>query len=294
MADYILSCCSTADLTQERIDKLGVSYIPFHTIMDGVTYSDDLGKSMPYDEFYNRLVNGADATTSQINADEYVDYFKPMLESGKDVIHLCLSSGISGSYNSARIAMEDLSEEFPDRKIYVIDSLAACGGYGMLVDAAADKKAEGLSIDELKDWVEENKLRLNHWFFSTDLTFFVKGGRITKAAGWFGTALNICPLMNVDYQGKLIPRIKVRGKDNVIKKTVETMLERADGGKDYSGKYFINNAACPEDCEKVIELVKKTFPNISEIVVNTIGTTIGAHTGPGTVATFFWGAKRED
>ena len=193
MASFILSCCSTADLSREHFKQRDIRYICFHYELDGKQYPDDLGQSIPFDQFYQAMTDGADTRTSQINAEEYAEYFEGFLKEGKDVLHLCLSSGISGSINSARLAQEELAAKYPDRKLYIVDSLAASSGYGLLMDKLADLRDEGMDIDQLRDWAEENKLNLHHWFFSTDLTFFVKGGRVSKVSGWFGTALKICP-----------------------------------------------------------------------------------------------------
>ncbi len=295
MSDYVISCCSTADLSKEHFEKIDVHYCCFHYEMDGVQYSDDLGQSMDFDVFYQRMTDGAMTKTSQINADEYEEYFTQFLSQGKDIIHLTLSSGISGTFNSANLAKALLEDKYPDRKIYVIDSLAASSGYGLLVDHLAGMRDSGATIDELAAWVEEHKLNLNHWFFSSDLTFFIRGGRISKAAGAVGTVLNICPLMNVDFEGRLIPRYKIRTKKKVIQAIVDKMAEQAEGGTDYSGKCFISHSACEEDAKAVAALVEERFPNLNgRVLINSIGTTIGSHTGPGTVALFFWGQKRED
>ena len=295
MSDYVISCCSTADLSKEHFEKIDVHYCCFHYEMDGVQYLDDLGQSMDFDVFYQRMTDGAMTKTSQINADEYEEYFTQFLSQGKDVIHLTLSSGISGTFNSANLAKALLEDKYPDRKIYVIDSLAASSGYGLLVDHLAEMRDSGATIDELAAWVEEHKLNLNHWFFSSDLTFFIRGGRISKAAGAVGTVLNICPLMNVDFEGRLIPRYKIRTKKKVIQAIVDKMAEQAEGGTDYSGKCFISHSACEEDAKAVAALVEERFPNLNgRVLINSIGTTIGSHTGPGTVALFFWGKKRED
>lgn len=295
MSDYVISCCSTADLSKEHFEKIDVHYCCFHYEMDGVQYLDDLGQSMDFDVFYQRMTDGAMTKTSQINADEYEEYFAQFLSQGKDVIHLTLSSGISGTFNSANLAKALLEDKYPDRKIYVIDSLAASSGYGLLVDHLAAMRDSGATIDELAAWVEEHKLNLNHWFFSSDLTFFIRGGRISKAAGAVGTVLNICPLMNVDFEGRLIPRYKIRTKKKVIQAIVDKMAEQAEGGTDYSGKCFISHSACEEDAKAVAALVEERFPNLNgRVLINSIGTTIGSHTGPGTVALFFWGQKRED
>lgn len=295
MSDYVISCCSTADLSKEHFEKIDVHYCCFHYEMDGVQYSDDLGQSMDFDVFYQRMTDGAMTKTSQINADEYEEYFAQFLSQGKDIIHLTLSSGISGTFNSANLAKALLEDKYPDRKIYVIDSLAASSGYGLLVDHLAAMRDSGATIDELAAWVEEHKLNLNHWFFSSDLTFFIRGGRISKAAGAVGTVLNICPLMNVDFEGRLIPRYKIRTKKKVIQAIVDKMAEQAEGGTDYSGKCFISHSACEEDAKAVAALVEERFPNLNgHVLINSIGTTIGSHTGPGTVALFFWGQKRVD
>ena len=295
MSDYVISCCSTADLSKEHFEKIDVHYCCFHYEMDGVQYLDDLGQSMDFDVFYQRMTDGAMTKTSQINADEYEEYFTQFLSQGKDIIHLTLSSGISGTFNSANLAKALLEDKYPDRKIYVIDSLAASSGYGLLVDHLAAMRDSGATIDELAAWVEEHKLNLNHWFFSSDLTFFIRGGRISKAAGAVGTVLNICPLMNVDFEGRLIPRYKIRTKKKVIQAIVDKMAEQAEGGTDYSGKCFISHSACEEDAKAVAALVEERFPNLKgRVLINSIGTTIGSHTGPGTVALFFWGQKRVD
>lgn len=295
MSNYVISCCSTADLSKEHFEKRDIKYTCFKYYLDDVCYPDDLGQTIAFDKFYQMMVDGADTKTSQINADEYITYFEPFLKEGKDLIHLCLSSGISGAYNSAMIAKSELEEKYPDRKIYVIDSLAASSGFGLLMDKVADLRDEGMSIDELNDWVEANKKKMHHWFFSSDLTFFVKGGRVSKTAGFVGGILNICPLLNVSNEGKLIPREKIRTKKKVIKAIVEKMEQFAEGGLDYADKCYISNSACLEDAAAVAALVEEKFPKLKgRVLINSIGTTIGSHTGPGTVALFFWGQERVD
>lgn len=293
MSDYILSCCSTADLSAEHFAARDIKYVCFHYFLDGTHYYDDLGKSMSFEKFYEAMANGAETTTSQVNVDEYAEYFTPFLESGKDVVHISLSSGLSGGYNSACIAAGILREKYPDRNIYIIDSLGASSGYGLFMDTLADLRDEGYSANDLASWAKEHRLELHHWFFSTDLSYYVKGGRITKAAGWFGTILRICPVLNMDDTGHLIPRHKVKGKSKAIRAVVEQMAEHARGGTDYSGRCYISNSACEEDAKAVASLVKETFPKLcGDVEINSVGTTIGSHTGPGTVALFFWGDKR--
>ncbi len=295
MSDFILSCCSTADLSREHFERRDIRYICFHYSLDGKAYPDDLGESVPFDQFYQAMTNGAETQTSQVNAEEYIAYFTPFLEQGKDVLHLTLSSGISGSYNSANVAREELAEKYPDRKIYIVDSLGASSGYGLLMDRLADLRDEGKSIDAVRDWALENRLRAQHWFFSTDLTFYIKGGRVSKVSGWFGTVLNICPLLNVNNEGKLIPRSKLRGKKAVIREIVSRMEQFAENRAEYSGKCFISHSACYEDARAVADMVEEKFPRLNgRVLINSIGTTIGSHTGPGTVALFFWGDERTE
>ena len=293
MGKYVLSCCSTVDLSEEHLKNRDISHLCFHFSLGEKEYVDDLGKSLPFEEFYKQMALGKDTKTSQVNVIEYVDYFTRFLKEGKDIIHVTLSSGLSGTYNSACLARQMLLDEYPERKIYIVDSLGASSGSGLFMEYLADLKDSGMDIDSLYKWALDNRLNFNYWFFSTDLTFYVKGGRISKAAGWFGTALKICPLLNMNDEGKLIPRYKLRGKKAVIKKIVEKMKEWAKDGVDYDGKCFISHSACIDDAIAVRDLIKETFPNIKgEIIINSIGTTIGSHTGPGTVAVFFLGNKR--
>jgi DegV family protein with EDD domain len=295
MAEFILSCCSPADLTKEHFESRNIKYIHFHYYLDETHYYDDLFETMSAEAFYQAMVDGADTKTSLINVDQYADYFRSVLNEGKDLIHVTLSGGLSGSYNAARLAADEVREEFPERKLYVVDSLAASSGYGLFIDKLAELKNGGMSIDELYAWANENKLRVHHWFFSTDLTFYVKGGRISKAAGWFGTMLKICPLLNVDNNGKLIPREKIRGKNNVIKAIFNKMVENADNGTEYNEKCFISHSDCYEDAVAVKNLIEETFPNLKgKVLINYIGSTIGAHSGPGTVALFFFGKERNN
>lgn len=295
MSKFILSCCSTADLTKEHFEDRDIHYICFHFELDGKEYTDDLGHSISFHEFYEAMANGAETKTSQVNAEEFKNYFTPFLEAGYDVLHLTLSSGISGAHNSAMIAKEELQERFPERKVFIVDSLGASSGFGLLMDKLADLRDSGKSVEEVYAFAEENKLKLHHWFFSTDLTFYVKGGRVSKAAGFVGSVLAICPLLNMDNFGHLIPRYKIRTKKKVIQTIVEKMIENAQDGLDYSGKCFISQSDCYEDAKEVAELVEKNFPKLDgKVVINSIGTTIGSHTGPGTVALFFWGKERTE
>ena len=293
MSNFVLSCCSTADLSAEKLAELNVSYIFSTFRLNDVTYPDDLGKTVSYKDFYKAMEDGASTATSQINQDEFKDYFRAILESGKDILHLSLSSGLSGTYNSARLAAEDLRAEFPDRKLYLVDSLAASAGYGLFMAKLAELRDGGMGLEELYNWAEENKKYLHHWFFTTDLTYFVRGGRVSKASGFIGGVLGICPLLDVNDEGKLIPRAKIRGKKKVIPEIVDRMKEHATDKLDYADRCFISNSACVEDAKLVAELIEEVFPKLNgKVEIFDIGTTIGSHTGPGTVALFFWGDER--
>ncbi|MCR5196723.1 MAG: DegV family protein [Pseudobutyrivibrio sp.] len=295
MGDYIISCCSTADVTEEYLKEKDIQYICFHYYMDDVAYSDDLFKSKSPEEFYQAMVDGALTRTSQVNADEFEAYFTSFLEKGLDVIHLTLGSGISGVYNSARIAAEEVREKFPERKIYAFDSLTASAGLGLFMDKLASLRDEGYTIDELAKWTEDNIQKQNTWFFTTDLTFLIRGGRVSKLSGWFGTALNICPLMNINDEGKLVPRQKCRGKKMVKKAAVNAIKERIQDGADYSENIFITHSVCYEDAREVADMLEAEFPKMKEkIRIFDIGPTIGSHTGPGTVAIGFWGSPKEN
>ena len=293
MTDYILSCCSTADLTAEHLALRNIQYVCFHFEIDGESHPDDLGKSIPLKDFYQKMREGAETKTSQVGVGEYEEYFEKFLKEGKDILHLTLSSGISGSINSAVLAAQDLRERYPERKIYIVDSLAASSGYGLLMDKLADLRDSGMNIDELRKWAEDNKLNCQHWFFTSDLTYLIRGGRVSKTSGAIGQLLNICPLLNVDYKGRLIAREKHRGKKKVIHAILNKMKEQAEGGVDYSGKCYISQSDCYDDARAVADAVEAAFPKLNgKVEINDIGTTIGSHTGPGTVALFFWGNER--
>ena len=294
MANYFLSCCSACDLNPEWTARREIQYVNFKITVNGELRTDDMGISLSPRELVKMMQEGAEAQTSQVSVGDYVDYFRGLLEKGRDIVHITLSTGISGTYHSACQAADILKSEFPDNKIYIVDSLAASSGYGLLVDLAADKRDEGYSAEELVEWIEEYKLNVVHWFFSTDLSFYIKGGRISKTAGAVGQVLNICPLMNVDYEGHLVPREKIRTKKKVVKRIVEKMIEEAEGGINYTGRCFLSDSDV-ELGNQVTELIEEIFPQLKGRVHRfDIGCTIASHTGPGTVALVFQGKKRVD
>ena len=210
-----------------------------------------------------------------------------------DVLHVTLSGGLSGSINSANIAAGLLSEKYPDRKLIIIDSFGGSSGYDLLMDKAAELRDGGMGILELAQWIEHHKLNVQHWFFSTTLKYYVRGGRVSRTSGFLGETLGICPLLHVDAEGKLVPVEKVRSKNKVRKAIVKKMIEFAEDGTEYASKCYISHSNCLEDAAMVAEEIEATFPHlVRHVEINNIGTVIGSHSGPGTVALFFWGKTR--
>lgn len=294
MQPYVLSCCSTADLSKEYFETRNIPYVCFHYNIDGKEYADDLGQSMPFEEFYARIAAGAMPTTSLVNTVQFIEFFEPFLKAGQDILHISFSSGLSGTYAAALLAQEELKDRYPERKLVIVDSLGASSGYGLIVDTLADMRDSGVSLPDAAAWIEEHKLNLHHWFFSTDLTHYKRGGRISSTAFVVGSILGINPLMNMDDGGHLTPRFKINGKKRVMREIVKQMEMHAEHGLDYDKKCFISNSACREDAETVAALVESTFPKLNgKVLINSVGTVVGSHTGPGTVALFFWGDSRK-
>lgn len=295
MTTYVLSCCSTVDVPRESLDARGIAHVSFNYQLDGVPCKDDFGQTNPPAQLYAKMLAGADAKTSQVSVGEYVSHFEALLEQGHDILHVTVSSGISGTHQSACAAAELAESRFPGRRVLVVDSLCASAGYGMLMDRLADLRDEGMGLEELRDWAEAHKLEVQHWFFSSDLTFFVRGGRLSRTAGAVGGLLHICPLLNVAADGTLQSREKIRTKRRAISRAAEKMRELAQGGEHYADTVFISQSECREDAEELARLVSESFPQLDgEPRISDIGATIGCHTGPGCVALFFWGAPRAD
>lgn len=293
MADYKITCCSTADISSEHLKKLDVAFGKYHYIIDGKDFADDLYTSLTPAEFYAKIDAGAMPTTSQVTPEELCELFEPILSAGYDVLHIEFSSGLSGGWQSALAAQKIMSEKYPARKVYVVDSLAASSGYGLLVDKAAELKARGMGIDELKKWVEDNRLRVRHWFFATNLAHFKRGGRVSGPAAAIGTLLNICPVMDVNSQGKLIVRRKALGRKKAVKDLFASMCAQAEGGLGYSGKCYISHSMMDAEANQLKEMVEQAFPSLNgRVEIDPIGTVIGSHTGPGTVALFFFGTDK--
>ena len=288
MSDYVIVTDSSADLPASLVQELGVEVLPLSFTVQGKTYHnypDD--REMDPKVFYKMLRDGEMATTSAVNVAEYTAMLEPLLQAGKDVLVLAFSSGLSTTYQSSVIAVNELSEQYPDRKICTVDTLCASMGQGLMVWLAAQEQKKGKSLEEVRDWVEENKLRLCHWFTVDDLHFLKRGGRISAATAVVGTMLSIKPVLHVDDEGHLISMGKARGRGASLTALVDHMEQTVTD----VDTVFISHGDCLADAEKVAADVKKRF-GTRDVVINTIGPVIGAHAGPGTVALFFLGTKR--
>lgn len=290
MANFQLSCESTVDLPYSYVAGRNIPVLFYSYTVNDQVYEDDMGRdpnALP--QFYQFIAEGKLPTTSQINTFRYVEFFRSLLEQG-DVLHLAFGSGMTPSVNNAYEAAEQLRGEFPDRKIVVIDTYASCSGYGLLVDDAADLRDQGASMEEIEQWVRENSRKVYHRFFATDLKHFRRGGRVSGPTAAIGTVLGICPIMRLDDAGKIYAYGKVRGKKAAMKVLAQDLEKYVRDGHDYSGKCFISHSHCPEDAEAVRAAFQEIIPK-ADIRIFDIGTIIAAHTGPGTVAVFYWGSE---
>lgn len=288
MSDYVIVTDSSADLPDSLVQELGVEVLPLSFTVQGKTYHnypDD--REMDPKVFYKMLRDGEMATTSAVNVAEYTAMLEPLLQAGKDVLVLAFSSGLSTTYQSSVIAVNELSEQYPDRKICTVDTLCASMGQGLMVWLAVQEQRKGKSLEEVRDWVEENKLHLCHWFTVDDLHFLKRGGRVSAATAVVGTMLSIKPVLHVDDEGHLISMGKARGRGASLTALVDHMEQTVTD----VDTVFISHGDCLADAEKVAADVKKRF-GTKDVVINNIGPVIGAHAGPGTVALFFLGTKR--
>lgn len=287
---YRIITDSTGDLTPELVRELDLTVIPMEFTVDGKSYHNyPDGHEMSAKAFYDLLRSGKTSTTAQINSQEFVEWAVPMLQAGEDLLYIAFSSGLSGTCQSALLAKQELSEKYPDRKIYVADSLCASMGEGLLVYYAAKMQQEGKSIDEVYQWVQDNKLHLCHWFTVDDLNHLKRGGRVSPAAALFGTMLGIKPVLHVDDAGHLIPVAKIRGRRQSLDALVAHMEETVTNPENQV--IFISHGDCLEDAQYVADKIRSKW-NVKNIVLNEIGPVIGTHSGPGTVALFFLGTKR--
>lgn len=290
MTDFILSAESTVDLPREVLEKENIRWIGFPYQIDDVDYIDDLGLTMKLEDFYQKLNEGSIARTSQITYIRYMEYFEKLLEENKDILHLSLSSGMTGGVQQALMAKEELEKKYPDRKIYIVDSLTATSTEGLILLALNEFRKEGKSIEEVYDWALENRKFANAVFFTSDLTYLVRGGRLSKAAGSFGNLLNICPMMESNTEGEIVVIDKIRTKKKAMKALVKKIKERLIEDFPYNNEIIVvhsNNYDDAVDLKERLEEVLEDYKG--KITIYEIGTTVGSHVGPGLVGACFWG-----
>jgi DegV family protein with EDD domain len=289
MNQFAILTDSAADLPYSMLEELDVAVASMRFTIQGrerLDWPDHW--EMPPHEFYDLLRQGETATTSALNVHDYIEYMTPLLDVGRDVLALVFSSGLSTTYQSCVIAAQELREKYPDRKILVVDTLCASMGEGLLVWYASKLRSQGKTIEQVRDWVEENKLRLCHWFTVDDLIHLKRGGRVSAATALVGTMLSIKPVLHVDNEGHLINMAKARGRSAALRALLDKMEQSAvDPARQ---TVFISHGDCPEDAQKLAGLVKQRFG--VEPVVGVIGPVIGAHAGPGTLALYFLGKER--
>lgn len=287
---YVLSTETTCDMPRDYYPKNNINLLGLTYTINGRDYDSAAEDSLSPKEFFQAIADGAMPKTSQVTVEQAAVSFEKLVKEGKDILHLAFSSGLSGTYQSCCIAAQEVMERFPDSKIVVVDSLAASMGQGLLLHYAIQKKNEGLSIDELAQFLTNTRLKLVHNFTVNDLFHLHRGGRVSKVTAVVGMALGIKPLLHVDDEGHLINVGKTRGRKPALTWLVDKMEERIGDNK--NDTVFISHSACYEDAKFVADLVKKRF-GIKEVVISDIGQVIGSHTGIGTVALFFIGDTRE-
>ena len=289
MSEYVITTDNNSDLPEEYLKDHGVGCMYLSYSMDGKNYTH--GNFLPEHEFYEAMRNGSMPTTAQVNPENAKALLEPYLKEGKDILHIAFSSGLSGTYNSSRIAAEELMEEYPDRKIIVVDSLSASLGQGLLVWLAQQKKELGQTLEDVADWVEKNKLKMVHLFTVDDLNHLYRGGRVSRTTAIVGSMLNIKPVLHVDNEGKLTAIGKVRGRKKALQELIKLMDEKIGSFGADCDTIFISHGDCEQDAQYVAAKVKEKY-NIKNIIINQVGATIGAHSGPGTMALFFVGDVR--
>lgn len=289
MREYVITTDNNSDLPDAYYNNHGVGCTYLSYSMEGVNYT--YGNFLPVHEFYEAMRKGALPTTAQVNPEAARMLMEPYLKEGKDILHIAFSSGLSGTYNSARIAAEELMEEYPERSIQVVDSLSASLGQGLLVYLAQQRKEEGEDMESLVRWIEENRLHIVHLFTVDDLFHLHRGGRVSKTTAVIGSMLNIKPVLHVDNEGKLISIGKSRGRKKALQELINLMDQKIGSYKNSCNTVFISHGDCEEDAKYVEKKVREKY-NIQTVIINNVGATIGAHSGPGTLALFFVGDER--
>ena len=290
MRDYVITTDSSADLPDSFYQKHGIGCAYLSYTLNGKNYEHE--DFLPEKEFYDIVRKGALPTTAQVNPEQGRELLEPYLKEGKDILHLGFSSGLSGTYNSVKVAAELLMEEYPERKIITIDTLAASLGQGLLVYYAAKKKDAGEDLETVASWVEEHKLNLVHLFTVDDLFHLHRGGRVSKATAIMGSMLNVKPILHVDDEGHLINIGKVRGRRKSVLELARLMDKCLGSYRDSLDTVFISHGDCEEDAKLLASKIRETYPSVKKVLINYVGSVIGAHSGPGTLALFFLGDNR--
>lgn len=290
MKDYVIITDSASDLTDSLAKELDLVILPLKFVIEGTEYPDYLDhRAMSPELFYEKVRKGLMPSTAQVNVQEYLDAAEAVIKSGKDVLIITFSSALSGTYNSARIAVEQLKETYPQRKIYLVDSLAASLGEGLLVSKAGQMKKDGYAIEDVYEYLEKVKLNLAHWFTVSDIQHLKRGGRISGAAALVAGMLNINPVLHVSDEGKLISRMKMIGRKKALQALLNKMKESYD--PTISKTVFISHGDDLADATKLKEMIEKEIDCDIELI-NFIGPVIGAHSGPDTIALFFFAKNR--
>ena len=290
MSGYVIVTDSSCDMTAQMAQELDIQVAPLSVLLEGRSYKNYLdGREIAFSDFYAALRGGKLAKTSAVNIEDFVQLFTPILEAGQDILYLGFSSALSATYQCGASAMEMLREKYPQRKLYAVDTLCASLGQGLMVYYAALKKREGLSIEQVRDYVEQNKLHLCHWFTVDDLHFLKRGGRISATTEIIGTMLSIKPVMHVDDEGRLIKVDIAKGRKGSIRRLKEKMAQSAVNPQDQV--VFISHGDCLAEAQSLADMIKEQL-GVKEVVLNYVGPVIGAHSGPGTIALFFLGDKR--
>ena len=288
--EYVIMTDSSCDLPQELADQLGLEVLPLEVMADGKNYRNWLdGREIGFKEFYKLAREGKELKTSAVNTAAFEEKMEKLLKEGKDILYIGFSSGLSTTYNSGEAAARELREKYLDRKIYTVDTLAASLGQGMIIYYAAKKKEAGATIEEVRDFVENEKLHMCHWFTVDDLNYLKRGGRISAATAAVGTMLSIKPVMHMDNEGHLVAVGKARGRKAALCQLLDTMGELGEGLEGQTT--FICHSDCMDDAQYVASQMKERF-GVAQVNINWIGPVIGAHTGPGTIGIFFWGSER--
>ena len=288
MRDYVIYTDSGCDISPAKLAEWGVPYKSLTFRFNGEEKEYENGE-MDIKAFYDKMREGGVAKTAAVNKEAFALAFRALLDAGKDILYIGFSTGLSTTYNSARLAAAELAGDYPDAKILTVDTLAASAGQGLLVYLATEKKAAGATIEECAAYIEEIKLHMCHWFTVDDLVYLKRGGRVSGAAAFFGNALGIKPVMHVDNEGHLVNVMKVRGRRTAINTMADKLGETALDAK--NGKIFISHGDCLADAEYLASTIAEKFGGQVEIITD-VGAVIGAHSGPGTLALFFLGSER--